>query len=237
MKFNYLFSLNIFWIFYNSSQINLIIFYLMYFVFFGLGIGLGYHRITCHDVKVNTVCSKIFVWLGFLCHVGSVKGSVVWHTQHHIHSGTDHDLKRSFWTALSPKLNKVKIPKKILVRVLEKYEKNTFYSLLDKYFYLVFIFSYFLLYCLFGFSALVHYFLAPAALALIIHSYSPYFVHGFGYQNYASEDNSWNSIWLFPFLFGENWHNNHHHAPSRFSFQIKKHEVDLIYFVGRLFRQ
>ena len=215
----------------------MIVFYIMYFIFFGLGIGLGYHRIVCHDVKVNSTVSKIFVWLGFLCHVGSVKGSIVWHTQHHTHSGTDHDLKRSFLTALSPKLSKVKIPKKILVRVLKKYEENKFYYLLDKYFYLVFMFSYFLLYWLFGFSDLVHYFLAPAALALIIHSYSPYFVHSFGYQNYVSEDNSWNSIWTFPILFGENWHNNHHHAPGRFNFQIKKYEIDLIYFVGRLFRQ
>ena len=31
-----------------------------------------------------------------------------------------------------------------------------------------------------------------------------------GYRNYDVKDNSVNSIWLFPLVLGEAWHNNHH---------------------------
>jgi len=31
-----------------------------------------------------------------------------------------------------------------------------------------------------------------------------------GYKNYNTKDNSINSPWLFPFILGEAWHNNHH---------------------------
>jgi stearoyl-CoA desaturase (delta-9 desaturase) len=39
-----------------------------------------------------------------------------------------------------------------------------------------------------------------------------------GYQNYESNDNSVNSPWLFPFVLGECWHNNHHGDVKAYNF-------------------
>jgi len=40
---------------------------------------------------------------------------------------------------------------------------------------------------------------------------------------------SHNVVWLFPLLFGENWHNNHHAAPGSASTWVHWYQVDLVY--------
>ena len=47
-----------------------------------------------------------------------------------------------------------------------------------------------------------------------------------GYQNYESKDNSVNSPWLFPFVLGECWHNNHHGDAKNYSTKYKPWEID-----------
>jgi fatty-acid desaturase len=32
----------------------------------------------------------------------------------------------------------------------------------------------------------------------------------YGYKNYEQDNNAVNVAWLFPFILGETWHNNHH---------------------------
>jgi stearoyl-CoA desaturase (Delta-9 desaturase) len=42
--------------------------------------------------------------------------------------------------------------------------------------------------------------------------------HSFGSRPHDTGDFSTNNAWLTPLVFGENWHNNHHHAPTHARF-------------------
>jgi stearoyl-CoA desaturase (delta-9 desaturase) len=58
--------------------------------------------------------------------------------------------------------------------------------------------------------------------------------HMFGYQNYATGEESRNN-WLVALLsVGEGWHNNHHEDPSAASVQHRWWEFDLSYYEIKL---
>ena len=55
--------------------------------------------------------------------------------------------------------------------------------------------------------------------------------HLFGYQNYATGEDSRNN-WLVALVaMGEGWHNNHHHDPASASTQHKWWEIDITYYI------
>ncbi|MDX1695948.1 MAG: fatty acid desaturase [Ketobacteraceae bacterium] len=61
--------------------------------------------------------------------------------------------------------------------------------------------------------------------------------HWVGKKELPTKDQSTNVWWLFPFLLGENWHNNHHYYPSSASTWVKWYQVDLIYLTIKLFEK
>jgi stearoyl-CoA desaturase (delta-9 desaturase) len=54
-----------------------------------------------------------------------------------------------------------------------------------------------------------------------------YAIHKWGYRSFPTGDNSRNNWWAALFTGGEGWHNNHHHDPTRWSFQRRWWELDL----------
>ena len=55
--------------------------------------------------------------------------------------------------------------------------------------------------------------------------------HIWGYTNYRTSDLSKNN-WIIAILaFGEGWHSNHHKIPRSAKHGIKKHEIDLTYYL------
>jgi stearoyl-CoA desaturase (Delta-9 desaturase) len=58
-----------------------------------------------------------------------------------------------------------------------------------------------------------------------------YFGHISGYRNFETKDDSRNNIFLFPFILGEAWHNNHHHDAKNYSTKNKKYEFDPLIFI------
>jgi stearoyl-CoA desaturase (delta-9 desaturase) len=53
--------------------------------------------------------------------------------------------------------------------------------------------------------------------------------HRFGSRRYETGDESRNNLWLALLTFGEGWHNNHHHRPSRTRQGVRWWEIDLSY--------
>ena len=53
------------------------------------------------------------------------------------------------------------------------------------------------------------------------------FGHWIGYQNHATPDNSRNNLLTGWLMFGEGFHNNHHHAPNAWNMGQQWYEVDL----------
>lgn len=59
--------------------------------------------------------------------------------------------------------------------------------------------------------------------------------HIFGYRNYETSDDSRNNWFVTLLTAGEGWHNNHHQDPSSASVQHRWWEIDVNYYVIRLF--
>jgi len=58
-----------------------------------------------------------------------------------------------------------------------------------------------------------------------------------GYKNFVTLDNSKNIPWLFLFVQGECWHNNHHAHPNRVNYGEKWWELDPTYFFIKIIKQ
>lgn len=59
--------------------------------------------------------------------------------------------------------------------------------------------------------------------------------HIFGYRNYETSDDSRNNWFVTLLTAGEGWHNNHHADPASASVQHRWWEIDINYYVIRLF--
>ncbi len=59
--------------------------------------------------------------------------------------------------------------------------------------------------------------------------------HVFGYRNYETQDDSRNNWFVTLLTSGEGWHNNHHADPASASMQHRWWEIDINYYLIRLF--
>lgn len=58
--------------------------------------------------------------------------------------------------------------------------------------------------------------------------------HKWGYRNYETPDDSRNNLFVAWLTFGEGWHNNHHHEPTRAKHGQNADEPDATYQIIRL---
>jgi len=89
-----------------------------------------------------------------------------------------------------------------------------------------------------GFVATAWYWLLPSWGAIMATSLVNSATHMWGAMPFADGNGrhqctARNTWWLQLVLFGENWHNNHHAAPSSASTWVAWHQVDVIYLVIR----
>lgn len=237
LSFNLYFSFLVLGLVVYWNSINWFVLYGMYFLMMGLGVGLGIHRILCHEVSVWKPFEYLCVYFGVLSHTGQLKGSVLWHINHHVNTDTSDDIYKSYLEALRPRVGKIRVPKEDLRRAFQYVDDDLVLRWMDRYYYLVHLFTYLAVGLTFGFDNLVKYVLVPASLALVIHSFATVYLHRRGYRNFILTDKSHNSLLLWPLMFGENWHNNHHHHPESINKQHRWWELDLLFWVTRPFYQ
>jgi len=60
------------------------------------------------------------------------------------------------------------------------------------------------------------------------HGFQNWSNHVNGTRTYDTPDHSKNNKWLYPFMAGECWHNNHHAKPWLYDFGIQPHQKDWI---------
>lgn len=61
--------------------------------------------------------------------------------------------------------------------------------------------------------------------------------HVFGKQRFATPDQSRNNVWLALLTLGEGWHNNHHHYPATARQGFYWWEIDITYYILKLFEK
>ena len=196
---------------------------LLHWLFGGIGICLGYHRLLTHrSFQVPKWLEYAIAFLGALAMQGGPGFWVAGHRQHHLHTEDwDRDpysAKRGFWWShmlwiLYP------TPEYFEPNSYRKWApdlaKDGFYRWLDKYFLTLQIPVALILYAIGGWSFVVYGVFVRAVIlwhtTWLINSAS----HMTGYRSFDyTEDNSRNLWWAALLTYGEGWHNNHHAHPN-----------------------
>jgi sn-2 palmitoyl-lipid 9-desaturase len=214
----HLLALTAFWSF-SWSALGVAI--LLHWLFGGIGICLGYHRMLSHrSFRVPKWLEYCIATLGALAIEG---GPIFWvggHRQHHAFTeDTEKDpysAKRGFWWShilwiLYPETGT--FSRHHYARFAPDLERQAFYCWLDRNFLLLQVPLAVLLYSLGGWSFVVYGVFVRAVLlwhsTWLVNSAT----HRWGYRTFSAKDDSRNLWWVSLLTYGEGWHNNHHAYP------------------------
>lgn len=207
-----------------------------------LGIGACYHRLLSH--KGFTVSRPMKLFMLWCAAIGSQGSPIFWVTVHrgYHHRFTDivgdpHSPKDGFWHAYILwmfKITEADLNPKFAIDVLKDKDAVFFH----KHYMKIVIGSHAAM-ALLCFPLWVFGMLLPALASFHCFSLQTSLNHSrfMGYKNYSTDDDSVNSVWLWPATFGEAWHNNHHGDPKNPNFGGRNWwEVDPTYWLIQLIR-
>lgn len=221
-------------IYYDTTVSNMVITIISFYVLNILGNWMMLHRYYSHksfEFKHDLV-KWSFTLLAVLAGRGSPLGWVYLHRKHHAYSDTEKDPH-------SPKYLGYKIfgfghykkqeEEKMQIFIVK--DLMTTEQLFIHKWYIAIILSFVFVLALINIELLYFSWILPAFLVHLSQNNFNYFSHIVGYRNFETKDNSRNNIFLFPFILGEAWHNNHHYDAKNYSTKNRKYEFDPLSFV------
>jgi len=241
-------TLNIFGIFaifkiFDNSSIDYWYLYVIlgYLLIQMVGINTCYHRLLSHgSFSTYTSIKRIMLFFAMLGGQGS---PIFWGAVHRgiHHKFTDkkqdiHSPSHGFWNSYV--LWTLKFDSKIInVKSVIHLMRDSDCTFLHKHYTKVFFASHFII-ALVSFDIWLYLVILPALLGLHGSGIQTSFTHikKVGYQNYQTADNSVNVPFLFPFILGDSWHNNHHNEPRNPNFRKKWWELDPTFWFIRIIR-
>lgn len=217
--------------FIKFSPIYLIISILSFYCYSIIGISMMLHRYYTHkSFQISNGLKWFFTIFAILAGRGSPLGWVYIHRIHHSTSDTEKDphsphFDRVKFIGFKPHINK-KINYFIIKDLL-----TTAHIKIDQY-YLGIIFLFLLFLSIIDINLIFYIWALPVLVVSITQTCFNYFSHKHGYRNFETSDKSTNNIFLWLFIFGDAWHNNHHANASKLSTKVKKFEFDpLVVFI------
>lgn len=206
-----------------------------------LGIAGCYHRMLSHKgYSTNRFIKIIMLWFATIAGQGSAVFWVGIHRgYHHRNTDTDNDPHspiHGFWHSYifwMFNFDYSKINLRFIIDIIKDNDCMFFHKHYAKIFFGSHLFL-----LIINFDLWLFLFALPAFLTLHANGLNTSLNHYkfMGYTNYNLKDNSVNSIWLFPFIQGEAWHNNHHGDPRNINYGIKFWELDPTYWLIRLIK-
>lgn len=192
-----------------------------------VGLSITLHRFYSHkSFKLNSVVKWIFTGIAVLAGRGSPLGWVYVHRIHHATSDTDKDPHSPHFDTFKfigfrPVLDKTKQINYFIVKeLLTPAHKN-----IDKYYVAIILAFIFLLACI-DINLIVYAWALPVLAVSISQIAFNYFCHKHGYRNFETKDKSTNNKYMWPFILGDAWHNNHHANAEQICTTIKPAEFD-----------
>jgi sn-2 palmitoyl-lipid 9-desaturase len=213
----------------------------MHWLFGGIGICLGYHRMLSHrSFQVPQWLEYIIATLGALAMQG---GPIFWvggHRQHHAHTehleNDPYSAQRGFWWShimwiLYPR--KAAFDHRVYMKYAPDLARQGYYRWLDRNYMMLQIPVAALLFLVGGWSFVIY----GTFVRAVILWHSTWFVnsaaHLWGYRNFAAADGARNLWWVSLLTYGEGWHNNHHVYPNVAKTGFKWWEVDTTWWAIR----
>jgi fatty-acid desaturase len=198
----------------------------VYFITGCFGMTITYHRLLSHK---SWNAPKWFEYFGSLAGTygltGSTIGWVAIHKEHHHYTDQEGDphspvhlgFFRVQWLSMFETPNP-----RYVVRLI----RSKFHAFLHKWYFALHL-AIAVIWYLIDPMLLVSAYLFPAMILWNAGSFINTLTHMTGYRNWETTDNSTNIPLLGILMWGEGWHNNHHHDPQNPSFKHKWWEFDL----------
>lgn len=200
----------------------------MFYGYSIFGISMMLHRYYTHkSFKLSSFSKWFFTIFAVLAGRGSPLGWVYIHRIHHATSDTEKDPhsphNKSFrFFGFMPVKTSGKINHFIIKDLLSPIQIN-----IDKY-YLLIILSFLIVLSIIDFNLVFYAWAIPVFIVSITQTMFNYLAHTYGYRNFETRDRSTNNVYLWPFILGDAWHNNHHANAEKLSTKVKQYEFDPI---------
>ena len=204
-----------------------------------LGISAGYHRLFCHrGYTVNKFVGRVLLWFGIVAGQGSPIFWIGTHRGYHHRyadkQGDAHSPRDGFWHSY---MGWMFTRSKMSIRSVIDLVRDPEISFAHRHYVKIFWGTH-LLVALISVDLWLYLLALPAFITL--HSFSINtslnHCHKIGYRNYNPNDDSVNSIWLFPLVLGEAWHNNHHGDGRNPNYRKKWWELDPTFWLIQAIR-
>ena len=210
--------------------------YFVYFLSFGLGVGMTLHRVISHSAaKIPKPLLYFFAYLGSISQSGPPLKWLVGHNLHHQFADTPKDPILPTLKGLNHLLGQFnpvaesEFTKILLVNAQSPFFKDRFLKSLDDYHYFYTLITYLVCFVFFGIKGVCIFVLGNIG-ALAGTSIITYLAHvkKLGSSDHVMPNSSVNMYGLFLFFFGEEIHNNHHAHPKAISNSEQPLQVDII---------
>lgn len=219
--------------FVDWSALSVTMSVLFFYVYGVVGMSMMLHRFWSHrSFKFKSAFVEfLFTVIAVISSRGSPIAWVHIHRTHHANADTDRDPHRpEKFKLFSFKSTYIKDLKLFLIKDLLTPRQKIIHE-----YYLLFIIAWVLILLSVGFEALYFAWALPVVANQIAQDTWNYFSHvDGGYRNFETDDNSKNIFWLWPFILGEAWHNNHHKNPKSVSLKKKFWEIDPVEYMIKL---
>lgn len=203
-----------------------------------LGISMMLHRFYSHrSFQLHPVVKWFFTVFAILAGRGSPLGWVYIHRMHHATSDTEKDphsphFSNFKFVGFKPIYDETKKINYFIVKeLLTPAQIN-----IDKY-YTLCIIAFVTVLGLINPVLIFYAWAVPTFVVSVSQVAFNYFAHKHGYRNFTTKDFSTNNVYLWPFILGDAWHNNHHANAEKFSSKVNKYEYDPVSVLIRLLRK
>lgn len=213
---------------FDLTPLNIGILVLSFYVYSIIGVSITLHRYYSHknfEFK-NSFIKWLFTFVAILTGRGSPLGWVYVHREHHAYSDTEKDphpphilgFKLFGFKHIENHSGKIKL---FLVKDLMSKDQ----LFINKWYFAI-IFIWILSLGTISLDLVYFTWVLPVMLIQLSQNSFNYFCHKHGYRNFETRDLSTNNIYMWPFILGDAWHNNHHHNAKECNTKNKWWELD-----------
>ena len=209
---------------------------LMYFLVFGFGVSLTFHRsITHRALTMNPVVELVGKFFASMGGTGSPISWVLIHKAHHKYSDTDQD-PHSARDVLKYLIGKYP---EVSSKGMRKLAQSKFNKFIHRHYYLV-IFVYGTLWAVPGAEYFCYGFVYPMVLTMFAGHLVNWYTHSsyiLNYRLHNTSDTSQNNMLIGLVTWGEGFHNTHHKYAGRVNFGMRWWELDITFLFAQLLRK